>query len=57
MWLNVIVLIVASLLVGFILGWIVARPKRWEYMGEGPVARPDDLTTPPRLTSGGAAPR
>jgi hypothetical protein len=29
MWLNFIFLIVASLCVGFILGWIVARPRRW----------------------------
>ena len=29
MWLNFIFLIVASLCVGFILGWLVARPKRW----------------------------
>ncbi|HEY7488289.1 MAG TPA: hypothetical protein VH912_27855 [Streptosporangiaceae bacterium] len=47
---------VASLSVGFILGWIVARPKRWEYMGDEPIVRPDDLTRLPRLTSGGAAP-
>jgi hypothetical protein len=29
MWLNFIILIIASLCVGFILGWIVARPRRW----------------------------
>jgi uncharacterized membrane protein AbrB (regulator of aidB expression) len=29
MWLNFVFLIVASLCVGFILGWIVARPRRW----------------------------
>ena len=29
MWLNFTVLIIASLCVGFILGWIVARPRRW----------------------------
>jgi hypothetical protein len=29
MWLNFIFLITASLCVGFILGWIVARPRRW----------------------------
>jgi hypothetical protein len=29
MWLNFIIMIVASLSVGFILGWIVGRPRRW----------------------------
>lgn len=29
MWLNFIVLILASLCVGFILGWLVGRPRRW----------------------------
>jgi hypothetical protein len=29
MWLNFIVIVIASLCVGFILGWIVARPRRW----------------------------
>jgi len=35
MWLNFIFLIVASLCVGFILGWIVARPRRWGAFGAG----------------------
>jgi hypothetical protein len=35
MWLNFIFLIVASLCVGFILGWIVARPRRWGAFGTG----------------------
>jgi hypothetical protein len=30
MWLNLLFLGVASLSVGFILGWIVARPRRWD---------------------------
>jgi hypothetical protein len=35
MWLNLIFLIIASLCVGFILGWIVARPRRWgSFAGE-----------------------
>lgn len=29
MWLNFVILVIASLCVGFILGWIVARPRRW----------------------------
>jgi hypothetical protein len=33
MWLNFIFLIAASLCVGFILGWIVARPRRWGAFG------------------------
>ena len=33
MWLNFIFLTLASLCVGFILGWIVARPRRWGGFG------------------------
>jgi hypothetical protein len=29
MWLNTIFLVLACLCVGFILGWVVARPRRW----------------------------
>lgn len=29
MWLNMIFLSLASLCVGGILGWIIARPRRW----------------------------
>lgn len=29
MWLNFFFSILASLCVGFILGWLVARPRRW----------------------------
>ena len=29
MWINLVFLSVASLCVGFILGWLVARPRRW----------------------------
>ncbi|MBW8481043.1 hypothetical protein [Actinomadura parmotrematis] len=30
MWLNLIILGAASLVVGFVLGWIVACPRRWD---------------------------
>lgn len=30
MWLNLIILSVSSLVVGFILGWITACPRRWD---------------------------
>jgi hypothetical protein len=53
MWLNVIILSLASLSVGIILGWIIARPRRWEYVGEEPLPRPDKLADMPGLTSGG----
>lgn len=33
MWLNFLFLTIASLCVGFILGWIVARPRRWGVFG------------------------
>jgi hypothetical protein len=56
MWLNVIILSLASLSVGFILGWVVGRPRRWEYVGDETVLRPDDLTRLPGLSSGGASP-
>jgi hypothetical protein len=29
MWLNFVILVIASLCVGFILGWVVGRPRRW----------------------------
>ncbi|MCW2948345.1 MAG: hypothetical protein JWR24_5062 [Actinoallomurus sp.] len=42
MWLNFIFSILASLCVGFILGWIVARPRRWgAFVGEVPDTRED----------------
>lgn len=32
MWLlNVLILTTASIAVGFILGWIASRPRRWDY--------------------------
>ena len=51
MWLNVIILSLASLSVGIILGWIIARPRRWEYLSDEPAARADDLTQISGLTS------
>lgn len=42
MWLNMIILSFACLLVGFILGWIVACPRRWDaYVNREPVPRED----------------
>lgn len=35
MWLNMIFLSLASLLVGFLLGWLVARPRRWGVFAGG----------------------
>jgi hypothetical protein len=32
MWLNVMILGFASLTVGFLLGWVFALPKRWDYV-------------------------
>jgi hypothetical protein len=55
MWLNVIILSLASLSVGIILGWIIARPRRWEYVAEEPIARPDSLADMPGLARGSAA--
>jgi hypothetical protein len=42
MWLNLLFLILASLSVGFVLGWIVARPRRWgAFVGETPGTQED----------------
>ncbi|MCW2941931.1 MAG: hypothetical protein JWN00_4916 [Actinomycetia bacterium] len=38
MWLNVVILGFASLVFGFILGWIAARPRRWDWHAGGPAA-------------------
>jgi hypothetical protein len=39
MWLNLVFLVLASLCVGFILGWVVGRPRRWgAFAGEAPDA-------------------
>jgi hypothetical protein len=42
MWLNFIFLILASLCVGFILGWLVARPRRWGVFGSDAPAGGED---------------
>ncbi|GAA1594324.1 hypothetical protein GCM10009678_90570 [Actinomadura kijaniata] len=50
MWLNVVILAAASLVVGFVLGWVVACPRRWEArFADRPAPREE---TPPfsRLT-------
>jgi hypothetical protein len=44
MWLNFVILIIASLCVGFILGWIVARPRRWGAFGTPGAADGEDAT-------------
>ena len=41
MWLNFTFLIVASLCVGFILGWVVGRPRRWGVFGADTPGTPD----------------
>ena len=52
MWLNFIFLITASLCVGFILGWLVGRPRRWGvFPGEGPDTN-DDQTGMDTLARG-----
>ncbi len=35
MWLNMIFLSLASLFVGFVLGWLVGRPRRWGVFAAG----------------------
>ena len=30
MWLNILFMGFACLLVGFLVGWVVARPRRWD---------------------------
>lgn len=36
MWLNLLIMSSASLAVGFVIGWIVACPRRWDRFGSGP---------------------
>ena len=53
MWLNMIFLSLASLFVGFILGWLVGRPRRWGvFAGGGPIddgrSRQEQFTGEPR---------
>jgi hypothetical protein len=55
MWLNMFFLTIASLCVGFILGWIVARPRRWDtFPGGGQVDA--DRREPWEQVTGGARP-
>lgn len=42
MWLNLIFVILASLCVGFILGWLVGRPRRWGSFGSDTPPADDD---------------
>ncbi len=51
MWLNVIILAFASLSVGFLVGWVFALPKRWDYVWDTrtisvQVPAADDPVTP-----------
>lgn len=53
MWLNLFISSVASLVVGFVLGWIVACPRRWDTHLSEPSAVPhDDLPVFGRVTGG-----
>jgi hypothetical protein len=42
MWLNVIIMGCASLAVGFILGWVTARPRRWDFVWDNHPAESED---------------
>ncbi|MFI6521604.1 hypothetical protein ACIBF1_39055 [Spirillospora sp. NPDC050679] len=51
MWLNLFLLSLASLVVGFVLGWIVACPRRWDArFTDEPAARHEDLPSFGRIT-------
>ncbi|WP_433324948.1 hypothetical protein [Spirillospora sp. CA-294931] len=51
MWLNLIIMSVASLVVGFVIGWIVACPRRWDgHFTEKPAAAPEELPSFTRVT-------
>ncbi|WP_157431854.1 hypothetical protein [Actinomadura hibisca] len=51
MWLNLFLLSVASLVVGFVLGWIVACPRRWDaHFADEPAVPRDDLPSFGRVT-------
>jgi hypothetical protein len=57
MWLNVFIMGFASLFVGFILGWVMGRPRRWDHYVSSEAARiparPEDSLAPlpPTLTT------
>jgi hypothetical protein len=50
MWLNVIILSLASLSTGFILGWVVGRPRRWHSGARAGAGPCDDLSPLPRVS-------
>ncbi|GAA0323631.1 hypothetical protein NE235_05165 [Actinoallomurus spadix] len=52
MWLNMLFLTIASLCVGFILGWIVARPRRWGGFPTGGPAAPEGQGNQEQFTGG-----
>lgn len=52
MWLNMIFLSLASLFVGFILGWLVARPRRWGVFAGGRPEGPGEPEPRERFTQG-----
>lgn len=52
MWLNMIFLSFASLFVGFILGWLVARPRRWGVFAGGRPEDADEAEPRERFTQG-----
>jgi hypothetical protein len=53
MWLNVTILSLASLSTGFVLGWVVGRPRRWYSGVWAEAAAPrDDLPPLPRVSAG-----
>lgn len=54
MWLNLIILSVASLVVGFVLGWIVACPRRWDAYFNDDHTVPHEELPPFTRVSGGA---
>jgi hypothetical protein len=53
MWLNFTFLILASLCVGFILGWLVARPRRWGVFVSDTPASGEDQAGVDSLAHGG----
>jgi hypothetical protein len=52
MWLNVTILSLASLSTGFVLGWVVGRPRRWYSRTSGDAAPRDDLPPFRRVSTG-----
>jgi hypothetical protein len=46
MWLNVLIMGFASLFVGFILGWVIGRPRRWDRYISDNAGRPEEDLAP-----------